>query len=198
MRFQKILDAAQRSGVDELILLGDGLPAPDWLSYPTSGAHYALSPTGTQGAVHDFSKLRDDDTRLPPGSCSKAETLRGYAEQVCVYAALYRNPSATVHVNMRCIVTNKSGGPDLPSLAGIPQIQIAEMSGTENIVFHRMGFQALCSHAWTVLRSPARASGDVMTLTTTQVNELTDPLRRAQRLRKWHLDQLGGKRFTWT
>lgn len=196
-RFQKILEAAHQSGADDVILLGDALPHDNWLNYPTGGAHYARHPGMGQGTAYDFTRLWLGTGPLPAGAHSAPATLRGYAEQVAVYTALYRNPSAIIHANMSCIVTNKSGGPDLPSLAGVPQIQVAEMDPTEKIIFHRMGFQALCSHAWTVVRSAARGHGEPMTLSGPQVTELADLLRRAEHLRRWHLDKLKSKRFGW-
>jgi hypothetical protein len=123
--------------------------------------------------------------------------LRGYAEQALVYSALYRNPDANTHVNMACVITNKSGGPDLPSLAGVPQIQIAEMATNEVFIHHRMGFQSLCSPMWTVLRVQQRNEGDLMTLSDDQVTELTTLIRRARVLRTWHMGELGNERYNW-
>jgi hypothetical protein len=208
-RFQRILEAVHRSGVDEVILLGDTLPAADWLHYPTQqGAYYSLTPGNNQGRVyerflHPWTKPRQDNQQnwiedgLPRLQRHHADYVCGYAEQAILYTTLYRNPDANTHINMECIITNKSGGPDLPSLAGVPQIQIAEMAQAEVFVHHRMGFQSLCSPMWTVVRAVQRNQGDQMTLSNNQITEMAQLVTRASRIRAWHMQKLGGQRHGW-
>jgi hypothetical protein len=193
-RFERILVAAADAGVHEVILLGDGWPSNEnWFDHDNSP--YSFNP-GPNRAYNGFLRLWEDPG-IPELDRADPNYHRGYAEQALTYSALYRNPADNVAVNMTCIITNKSGGPDLPSLAGIPQIQIAEMADNEVFIHHRMGFQSLCSPMWTVLRVPQRNVGDQMTLSDPKVQELTTLIRRAGKLRQWHLAALGNDRYTW-
>lgn len=171
-RFQKILQAAKDAGIAEIIILGDGWE-PNWHKFFDKNSFYNF----TQIWAKNMPDL---------GSHGQKELQGGYAEQVAIYTALYREQ------NMDCIVGNKSGGMDLPSLAGVPQIQIAEMAPKELMVHHRMGFQAMCSPFWTVVRADQRQNGELMDLTSAQQANLTDCIRRAQRVRQWHFDSMGG------
>lgn len=196
-RFERILDAAHAAGVHEVIILGDGWPSTEnWFDHNTSP--YSRTPGRTQGRAYtDFVQLWDHNGGILALNHADPQYHRGYAEQALTYAALYRNPAINVHTNMTCIITNKSGGPDLPSLAGVPQIQIAEMADNEVFIHHRMGFQSLCSPMWTVLRVQQRNVGEQMTLSDPQVQELTTLIRRAIVLRQWHLTRLGNNRYQW-
>lgn len=200
-RFQLILQAAAAAGVDEVIVLGDGWPGGQqtWLNNTV----YALAPGNNQRRAYtDFVQMwtsNQPGRGIPDLQHADPVHARGYAEQALVYSVLYRNPDANTHVNMACIITNKSGGPDLPSLAGVPQIQIAEMAAGEVFVHHRMGFQSLCSPMWTVLRAQQRGADDVMTLSNPQVQELTTLIQRARQVRNWHMTGLTAKneRYDW-
>jgi hypothetical protein len=185
-----------QAGIRNFIILGDGFPDGEQ-------NEWVLNLQDVR--VYDFSRVWEQNSGLPvptglqlvpPGQHG------GYAEQVAVYTTLYRgyqNPSGNItNINMECIITNKSGGPDLPSLAGVPQIQIAEMANTELMIHHRMGFQSLCSPMWTVLRVPQRVQGQVQTLTQQQQQELQMLITRAGAVHKWHMNELGGNRYTWT
>ncbi len=178
-RFEKILQAVQAAGIQEIILLGDGLE-PKRQRMPKSAPK----------VVHDFSRLWDLN-KPPIGSYGQVELQGGYAEQVAVYTALYRERG------MECIIGNKSGGLDLPSLAGVPQIQIAEMDAKELMVHHRMGFQAMCSPFWTVVRANNRQSNEKMDLTDAQREYLTECIRRAQRVRTWHILAVGAHQWSY-
>jgi hypothetical protein len=195
-RFQKIFQKMHQAGIRNFIILGDGFPDGEQ-------NEWVLNLQDVR--VYDFSRVWEQNSGLPvptglqlvpPGQHG------GYAEQVAVYTTLYRgyqNPSGNItNINMECIITNKSGGPDLPSLAGVPQIQIAEMANTELMIHHRMGFQSLCSPMWTVLRVPQRVQGQVQTLTQQQQQELQMLITRAGAVHKWHMNELGGNRYTWT
>ncbi len=196
-RFEKILTAAAAAGVHEVILLGDGWPAgQNWLDGPH--CPYARQPGANQGRAHfAFLRMWEPDRGIPDLQHADPALVRGYAEQALTYSALYRNPAAGADINMSCIITNKSGGPDLPTLAGVPQIQFAEMAPNELFVHHRMGFQSLCSPLWSVQRVPQRGPGDAMTLTPPQVQELTTLIQRAARIRTWHLTALANDRYQW-
>ncbi|WP_147443210.1 hypothetical protein [Corallococcus sp. AB011P] len=195
-RFIQIVEDARKAGIKDIILLGDPLPPQElkeWIA--------AATPKKGEGdgSVYQFNALWDGD----PGG-NRTESLRnlGISEQVAVYEALYKDPNAMdgkgTNPNMQAIVTNKSGGPDIASLAGIPQIQLAEMSADESFVLHRMGFQSLTSHAWSVLKIPKRKRGvlkdDLKALKGPIDAELRRDLvkliKRSVRVRKYHLKAL--------
>lgn len=195
-RFQRILEAMRAVGIVNIIILGDGFP---------DGEQNHWVPNQNQGHVYDFSRLWEQNRGLPVATdpqLVQPDQHGDYAEQVTVYTTLYRgyqNPRGDITpINMECIITNKSGGPDLPSLAGVPQIQIAEMANAEIMIHHRMGFQSLCSPMWTVLRVPQRVQGEVQTLTPQKQQELQRLITRAGAVHRWHMNELGGNRYTWT
>lgn len=194
-RFQRILQAAVAAGVQEVIIVGDGWPAQEnWLA----GTGFSTDPAPNERRAHvRFLRMWQQNGGIQNGQHGVAPHIRGYGEQALVYSMLYRDPSANDNVGMSCIITNKSGGPDLPSLAGVPQIQIAEMAAPEIMIHHRMGFQAICSPMWTVLRAGQRQQNELMTLSEEQTGTLTTLIRRAQVLRTWHLGVLGVDRYDW-
>jgi len=200
-RFQQVLESVDHAYPDgaDVVILGDGFPKGQqagWLKDsawgdPTNSAGAKKSTFGKSAGkngtpppkareVHDFSKTWDANGVLG-GATTATEPgkQRGYAEQVAVYDELYRNH------NMQAIVTNKSGGPDLASLAGIPQIAMSDVDPGEIMTKHRLYFQSLASHSHTVVPvTPQQAKlGDA------QQNHLTAMLQRAPVVRQFDIDR---------
>ncbi|MFE8596294.1 hypothetical protein [Archangium violaceum] len=182
-RFQKILKAVHDAGIQQIVLVGDGVDG-NWLNHPQGGAYFTLNGGRNAATAFRFEKIWDVNAGLPDGEHSTEEHRRGYSEQVAVWLALYRKHGVV------CVIGNKSGGLDFPAFAGVPSIQLSEFSQNEVFVHHRLGFQSMCSPFWTVVPVTKPNQEEQMTLSHGEQNHLKVAVARARTIRQWHLKQL--------
>lgn len=198
-RFQQILKSTHEAypGGADLVILGDGIPPgqqANWLagtawgsggSGAKGGKAGKASDVQSHGGVVDFSRPWDKSNSITNTKLADPNPgqQRGYGEQVAIYDRLYREH------NMQAIVTNKSGGPDLPSLAGIPQIALSDVNKGDVMANHRLYMQSLTSHSHTVVPVSLDDKQAGAALSQGEQANLTSMLQRAPQVRKFDIDR---------
>jgi len=191
-RFRQILDATHQAYPDgaDIMLLGDGIPKKDqqkwfagtpWADNVNTSKKDPKKANASQAAdlekqpkVIDFSKPWDSSSEASKAKAGSAPAGKGgYGEQVAIYDRLYREH------NMQAIVTNKSGGPDLPSLAGVPQIALSDVNKGDVMANHRLYIQSLVSHSHTVVPVSLENKQAGQPLGQDEQKHLTSMLQRA-------------------
>ncbi|MCA7955830.1 hypothetical protein LGM43_37035, partial [Burkholderia seminalis] len=186
-RFLSIINSIGKANINDIIIIGDeNKETNEWIDKSK------WKKEGNDKVVTWLTGIWQQSANNKNGvgmlySLDKSENIetRGNNdEQVAVYDALYERH------NMMAIITNKSGGPDLPSLSGIPQITLSEMDPSELDSGHRLGFMSLVSHAYTNVRLDKNSHKENHgALSDQEQSKLTDMIRRSKQVRDQDLEQ---------